>query len=176
MRGPGVMMRLRALRSNDAGFLPPTTGTSAPPTVDPLFSGVQVFWERPGEPGRPYLAGRIQYDGNVGGVFPATLGEIDVTIPRGEIPAAGTYYLHLVPYGPGGAAPFVPAANAFAGSFWTLAIAAGELSGTPSTGVAPNPPTSVSQRVTLTSPTSFDLTVIWDPASPAGSTDRKSVV
>ena len=162
--------RLQALRSADSGFLPPTTGTSNPPTLDPLFSGVQVFWERPGEPARPYLAGRIEYDGSVGGVFPATLGEIDVTIPRGEIPAAGTYYLHLVPYGPGGASPFVPANRAPGGSFWTLAISAGELSGTPSTGVAPNPPTNVKQRVTLTGPTTFDLTVIWDPPSPVGST------
>lgn len=162
-------LRLHALRANSAGYVPPYV----PGTLGDIgdFIGVALFWVLSTEPDSPYSAGTAPYTGNPAGSTPDHYGEVDVTIPRGKIPGAGTYYLVLRPYGKSQFPVWKPHYRVPSDSYFTVTIAAQDLTDNPSDGTTPTGPTGVTPVVT---PGPTDDTyypgVRFTPASSLGST------
>lgn len=134
-------LRLRALRADTAGYVPPYVGSSATLSIG-QFLGVEVYWEQDGEPKRPLGLGSSPYTGNAQSDPPDNLGEIDVMIPRGYL-SAGTHYLHLRSYGETRRLGYRPAERAARSSYWSIEVTQEELDLAPSTGVIPGAASAV---------------------------------
>jgi hypothetical protein len=164
-------LRLQALRTDTpySGYAPPYIGSSAIPTINPEFQGVVAFWEPADDPKRPYASGQMPYTGTPADPPPDNLGEVDVIIPRGYL-VEGDNYLLLASYGERSRQPYKDHTKASLTTYWTINITSGELSGNPSDGVAPNPPSGVGQRVVVLGPLTWHASIFWTLPSPIGST------
>jgi hypothetical protein len=160
-------LRLHALRADDAGYIPPYVDMGD--IGD--FIGVALFWVSATDPDSPYSGGVAPYTGNPAGETPAHYGEVDVTIPRGKVPGAGTYYLILRPYGKSTFPVWMPHYRVPEDSYFTVTISAGDLTDNPSDGTTPTGPTGVTP-VVKPGPTddTYYPAVRFTPAGTLGST------